>query len=60
MFISTVAVEGTYVRDCREYRGCMVGMIVYSVGGECVGGRGNVATGWAMIGGECKYSEKSR
>jgi hypothetical protein len=48
--------EGTYVRDCRGYKGCM---LIESVGGECVGGRGNVVIGWGMIGGEGKYSEKS-
>jgi hypothetical protein len=41
--------EGGYVRDCRGYRGCTVGMVVESVGGECVGGRGNVVIGWGMM-----------
>jgi hypothetical protein len=34
-------------------------MLIESVGGECVGGRGKVVIGWGMIGGEGKYSEKS-
>jgi hypothetical protein len=59
MCISTVVMEGTYVSDCRGYRECMVCMVIESIGGECVGGRGNVGTGWGMIGGEGKYSEKS-
>jgi hypothetical protein len=59
MCISTTVVGDAYVRDCRGYLGCMVGMVVESVGGEYVGERGNVVTGWGMIGREDKYSEKS-
>jgi hypothetical protein len=42
--ISVVVVEGTCIWDCRGLGLCLVGTIGYSVGGECVGGRGNVVT----------------
>jgi hypothetical protein len=38
--------EGACVRDFRGLRVLMVGTVDWSLGGECVGGRGSVATSW--------------
>jgi hypothetical protein len=47
--ISVVVVEGTCVRYCRGLGLHIVGTVGYSVGGECVGGRGSGVTDWGMI-----------
>jgi hypothetical protein len=31
---------------------CKVGIVVWSVGDECAGGRGSLVTGWGRMGGE--------
>jgi hypothetical protein len=38
---------------------CKVGTVVWSAGGEWVGGRGSVVTGWGRIGGKVKAGEES-
>jgi hypothetical protein len=42
--ISVVVVEGACVRDCRGLGLCEVGIVGWSVGDECVGGRGSLVT----------------
>jgi hypothetical protein len=42
----SLVVEGACVRDFRWLGLCTVGTLGYSVGGECVGGRGSLVTGW--------------
>jgi hypothetical protein len=44
--ISVVLVEVACVRDCRGLGLCKVGIVGWSVGNECVGGRGSLVTGW--------------
>jgi hypothetical protein len=51
-YISVVAVEGICVRDCRVLGLCTVGTVGSSAGGEYVGGRGGIVTGWGRIRGE--------
>jgi hypothetical protein len=48
----SVVVEGAYVRDCRVLGFCKVGIVGWSVGDECVGGKGSLVTGWGRMGGE--------
>jgi hypothetical protein len=50
-FISVVVVEGACVQDCRGLGLCTVGTVGQSAGGEFVGGRVSVVTGWEKIGG---------
>jgi hypothetical protein len=50
--ISVVVVEGASVRDCKGYGLCKVVIVGWSVGDECVGGRGCLVTGWGRMGGE--------
>jgi hypothetical protein len=38
--ISVVVLESSCVRDCRVLESCEVGIVGWSVGDECVGGRG--------------------
>jgi hypothetical protein len=51
--ISVIVVEGAYVRDCRGLGLCKVGIIGWSAGDGCVGGRCSLVTGWERMGGEC-------
>jgi hypothetical protein len=37
--ISVVVLEGACVRDCRSLGWCKVGIVGWSVGDECEGGR---------------------
>jgi hypothetical protein len=50
--ISVVVVEGACVRDCRGLGLCIVGIVGWSAGDECVGRRGSLETGWGRIGRE--------
>jgi hypothetical protein len=56
---SLIVVEGAFVRDYRRLGLSTVGTVEYSVGGECVGGRGSLMTGWERIGGEGEEGGKS-
>jgi hypothetical protein len=40
------------VRDCRGLGMCKVGIVLWSLGDECVGGRSSLVTGWGKTGGE--------
>jgi hypothetical protein len=51
-YISVVVEEGVYVRDCRVWGLCKVGIVGWSAGGECKGGRGSLVTGWERMEGE--------
>jgi hypothetical protein len=48
----SVVMLGGCVRDCRELGLCKVGIVGWSAGGECVGGRDSLETGWGRMGGE--------
>jgi hypothetical protein len=50
-FISVV-VEGACVRDSRGMELCKVGIVGWSVGNECVGGRDSLMTGFGRMGRE--------
>jgi hypothetical protein len=50
--ISVVLVEGACVRDFRGLWLCRVGIVGWSVGDECVGGRGSMVKGYGRMGGE--------
>jgi hypothetical protein len=45
----SVVVEGACGRGCRGLGLCKVGIVSWSVGDECVGGRGSLATGWGRM-----------
>jgi hypothetical protein len=47
----SVVVKDACVRDCRGLGLYTVGIVGYSVGGECVGGRASMVTGCGRIGG---------
>jgi hypothetical protein len=47
--ISVVVVEGACVRDCRSLELCKVGIVGWSVGDECIGGRGSLLTCWGRM-----------
>jgi hypothetical protein len=44
-----VVLQGAFVRDFRDLGLCKVGIVSWSVGDECVGGRGSLATGWGRM-----------
>jgi hypothetical protein len=48
----SVVVEGACVRDCRGLGLCKDGIIGWSVGDRCVGGRSSLVTGWGRMGRE--------
>jgi hypothetical protein len=50
--ISVFVIKGACVRDCRGLEFCKVGIIDWSLGDECVGGRGSLVTGWGRMGEE--------
>jgi hypothetical protein len=50
--ISVVVVEGACVRGFRGFGLYKIGIVGWSVGDECVGGRGSLVTGWERMGGE--------
>jgi hypothetical protein len=47
------------VTDFRGLGLCTIGIVGYSAGGLCVGGRDSVMTGWGRIGEGCEDGEKS-
>jgi hypothetical protein len=51
-------VGGAFVRDCRELGLCKVGILGWSAGVECVGGRGILVTGLGRVGGESEGREE--
>jgi hypothetical protein len=52
--ISVAVVKGTCIKDCRGLGLCIVGIVGWSAGDECVRGRGSLVTDWRKIGGESK------
>jgi hypothetical protein len=52
-------VEGACVRDCRGLGLCKVDIVGWSAGGECVGVRGSLVTGWGRWVGKVKAWEES-
>jgi hypothetical protein len=40
---------GCCVRDCRRLGLCKVGVVGWTAGDECVGGRGSLVTGWRRM-----------
>jgi hypothetical protein len=44
-YISVVVVLGAFVKDCSGFGLCNVGIVGWSGGDECVGGRGSLVTG---------------
>jgi hypothetical protein len=48
----SVVVECAFVSDCRVLGLCNVGIKGWSVGDECIGGRGSLVTGWGTMGGK--------
>jgi hypothetical protein len=56
--ISVFVVEGACVRDCRGFELCNIGLVGWTVGDACVGGRNSLVTGWGRMGGECEGREK--
>jgi hypothetical protein len=57
--ISVVVVEVACIRDCRCLGLCKVSIVCWSVGDECVGGRGSPVTGSGRMGGEGELGEES-
>jgi hypothetical protein len=55
---SAVVVEGACVRNCRGLGVCMASTVGYSVGGKCVGEKGNVVTNWGRRGEGGKDNER--
>jgi hypothetical protein len=51
---SVGVVEGACVRYCGGLGLYKVGIVGWSVGDECVGGRGSLVTGWGRMGAEGK------
>jgi hypothetical protein len=47
-------VEGAGVRDCRGLGLCKVGILGWSAGDGCVGGRASLVIGLGRMGGEGK------
>jgi hypothetical protein len=48
----SLVVEGACVRDYGGLGLCKVGIVGWSIGDECVGGRGSLVIGWGRMRGE--------
>jgi hypothetical protein len=59
-YISVVVMESACVRDFRRLGLCAVVTVGSSVGGEYVGERDSVGTGWQRIGGGGEDEGESR
>jgi hypothetical protein len=54
----SVVVEGACVKDCRGLGLYTVGIVGWSAGDECIGGRGSLVIGWGRMGGKGEGWEK--
>jgi hypothetical protein len=59
-YISDVVVESAFVSNCRELGLCKFGIVCWSAGDECVGGRSSLVTGRRRMGGEGEGKRRGR